>query len=115
LERTNGEFRLAIPFLGQGDSEFLTPEIDAIIGPIVREIALPAFASVDRLLDEMGYGRHREHYPQWHRWLSGYVMGEALRFMMEQGELPRLEESTPPAFAMIAWKGELPLMSWGVE
>jgi len=115
IERSRGKLGLAIPLFGQGDSDVLAPEIDALIGPVVREIAAPAFAEVDRSLDGMGYGRHREHYPQWHRWLTGDVMGEALRFMMEQGVLPRLDESTAPTFAMIAWKGDLPLMSWGVE
>ena len=115
LRRTNGQFRLGIPVFTQGDSDVLTPEIDAVMQPIMNDVVVPALTDVDRLLDEMGYGHRREQYPQWHRWLSSNIMGEALRFLMEQGMLPRPGEPAPPTFAFVTWKGDLPLMSWGVQ
>jgi len=115
LKKESNQLRLAIPVFTQADSELLTPVIDEIIRPIVRDIAEPAFADVDKLLDEMGYSHRRDQYPQWHRWLIGNVMGEALRFMMEQGVLPKPPDPVPATFAFIAWKGDLPLMSWGVK
>jgi RNA polymerase sigma-70 factor (ECF subfamily) len=115
VKAENHKMRLRIPVFTQPDSDILTPVVDEIIGPIVRDIAEPAFTDIDKLLDEMGYAHKRAQYAQWHRWLIGYVMGEALRFLMEQGFLPRPSEPAPANFAFIAWKGDLPLMSWEVK
>ena len=115
LDRTNGQLRLTIPVFTQSDSDMLTPEIDAVISPVINEVAVPALTDVDHLLDEMGYKHRRDQYPQWHRWLTSNIMGEALRFLMEQGVLPRPATPAPVTFAFIAWKGDLPLMSWGVQ
>ena len=82
--------------------------------PVIDEVIAPSLAHVDSLLDEMGYGLRRDQYAQWHRWLAGNVTGEAVRLLMEQDVLPRPPDPAPANFAFIAWKGELPLMCWGV-
>jgi len=115
LGRSKGQFHLAIPVFAQGDSEALTPEVDAVVRPIIKDALEPLFTDVSHLLDEMGYSHHRDQYPLWHHVLRNNIMGEALRFLMEQGVLPRPSEPAPTTFAFIAWKGDLPLMSWGVE
>jgi hypothetical protein len=115
LERTNGELRLTVPVLTRDDSDLLTPEVDAVIGPIVNEVVVPALTDLATTLDKMGYDHRREQYPQWQRWVAGNMMGEALRFLMEQGVLPRPEEPTAATFAFIAWERDLPVMSWGAD
>jgi hypothetical protein len=115
IAKTDGKYRLTIPVFTQGDSDILTPEVDAVIAPIIKDVAEPETARVDSLLDEMGYGAHRDQYAQWHRWLIGNIMGEALRFLMEQGVLPRPPDPAPQTLGFLAWKGDLPLMSWGVD
>lgn len=113
LARSDGAYRLMIPVFTQGDSDVLTPEVDAVAGPVMREVAEPVTARVDGLLDEMGYSKRREQFAQWHRWLISNIMGEALRFLMEQGMLPRPPDPAPETFGFVAWKGNLPLLSWG--
>ena len=63
----------------------------------------------------MGYGHRSDQFPQWQRWLAGDVMGEAVRFLMEQGVLPRPGAPAPANFACIAWKPGLALMDWGTQ
>lgn len=115
VKRADGRLRAGIPIFTQGDSDVLTAEIDATMRPIIDEVVVPSLTDVDRMLDEFAYDHRREQYAQWHRWLTSNVMGEALRFLMEQGVLPRPTDPAPATFAHIAWKGDLPLMSFGVE
>ncbi|HUT73949.1 MAG TPA: sigma-70 family RNA polymerase sigma factor [Armatimonadota bacterium] len=115
LTTAHHQYRLAVPFFTQAESDILTPEVDAVTRPVIESVAVPALDEVDASLDEMGYEHRRDQYGQWHRWLTGNIMGEALRFMMEQGVLPRPPDPAPANFAYMAWKGDLPLMSWGVD
>lgn len=112
VKRTNGKFRLAVPVVRRGDSDLLTAPIDEVARPLVNEIIVPALRDVDKLLDEMGYSPWREQYPVWHYWQTGQFLGEALRFLMEQGVLPRPPEPTPATFAFVVWEYGLPLFSW---
>jgi hypothetical protein len=111
----DGTLRLAIPVFTQSDSDILTPVIDDIIRPIITGIAEPAFSDIQQLFDDMGYEHCRDQYPRWHRWLTGGIFGEALRFLVEQDFLPRLPEPIPYTFAFAAWKGDLPLMGFGMR
>ncbi len=113
VAKSDGRYRLMIPVLTQSDSDLLTPVVDAVIAPILKEVAEPATQSLNSLLDEMGYGQRRDQYSIWHGWLISFMEGEALRFLMEQGVLPRPPDPAPPTFGFLAWKGDLPLMSWG--
>ena len=113
LRKADGKYRLAVPLFTRGDSDVLTPEIDALIAPVTKEVSEPALQGVDALLDEMGYGLRRDNYPVWCEWVHGRIMGESLRFLMEQGVLPRPPDPAPETFGFVAWKGDLPLMSWG--
>ncbi len=110
--RENDTYRLAFPIFRSGDSEVLLGEADAVMEPIVRELAEATFADLDRQLEAMGYGAFREQYPQWHAWFGSGLMGEAVRFLMEQGVLPRPPDPAPRSFCFIAWEPGLPLMEW---
>jgi hypothetical protein len=114
VERSDGRYRLTIPVFTQGDSDVLTPAVDAATKPIMDEVVVPALSGVPDQLDEMGYGHRRDQYGQWQRWIAGRIMGKAIRFLLEQGVLPPPPDPTPASFAFIAWKGDLPLTSWGV-
>jgi RNA polymerase sigma-70 factor (ECF subfamily) len=110
LRRVNGEIRAGIPIFTQQESDVLTDEVKSVVAPITGEVAEPALALVPEALDKMGYGHRQEQYPQWLRWLAGDIMGEALRFLMEQGVLPRPPRRAPATFAMLAWESGIPLM-----
>ncbi len=110
LRRANGEIRAGIPIFTRQESDVLTDEVSSVMAPITREVVEPALARVPEKLDKMGYGHRREQYPQWQRWLAGDIMGEALRFLMEQGVLPRPPRPAPASFAMLAWDSGIPLM-----
>ncbi len=114
VARASGRYQLAIPVFMQGDSDALAPEVEAVIGPIVAEVVVPALSGLPAQLDEMGYGHRRDQYGQWQRWITGSIMAEAAHFLLEQGVLPALPDPVPPNFAFIAWKGDLPLTSWNV-
>ena len=109
LKKVGDSYRLAVPLFTRGDSDVLTSEVDALIAPITREVVEPAIQGVDALLDEMGYNLRRDNYPVWFDWVSGRIMGEAIRFLMEQGALPRPPDPAPETFAFAMWKGDLPL------
>jgi len=108
--RRNGKYELGSPLFGRGESDVLTPEVDAVVRPAVAEIVIPALRGVDSLLDEMGYGHWREQYPEWHCWLGHDISGEALHYLMEQGVLPRPSEPAAPDFATLAWERGIDLM-----
>jgi RNA polymerase sigma-70 factor (ECF subfamily) len=108
--RRNGKYELGIPLFGKGESDVLTAEVDAVVKPAVADIIVPALRDVDSLLDEMGYGHWREQYPEWHCWLGHNIPGEALRYLMEQGVLPRPREPVAPDFVTLAWERGIDLM-----
>jgi len=108
--RRNEKYELGIPLFGQGESDVLTAEVEAVVKPAVADIIVPALRDVDSLLDEMGYGHWREQYPEWHCWLGHDISGEALHYLMEQGVLPRPTQPVPPDFATLAWKRGIGLM-----
>jgi RNA polymerase sigma-70 factor (ECF subfamily) len=112
--RANGRYRLTIPVFMQGDSDVLAPEIEAVMKPIIGEVVVPALSGLPSQLDEMGYGHRRDQFGQWQRWITGSIMAKAVQFLLEQGVLPRPPAPAPASFAFIAWKGDLPLTSWGV-
>jgi RNA polymerase sigma-70 factor (ECF subfamily) len=114
VARVNGSYRLTIPVFAQGDSDVLAPEVEAVMKPIIEEVALPALSGLPRQLDEMGYGHRRDQFGQWQRWTTGSIMAEAVHFLLEQDVLPPPPAPAPPSFAFIAWKGDLRLTSWGV-
>lgn len=109
----NGAYRLNFPVLRKGDSDVLTPVVDAIVKPIVDEIVAPASADLDARFDEMRYQHLRDQYPHWHGQLASDMMGEAIHFLLEQGVLPRPPDPAPPSFCVMAWEEDLPLMRWG--
>ncbi len=109
--RNDATFSLRFPVFSDGDSEILTPVVDEIVNPIIAEALTPAGDGLDQLLDEMGYGHRRDQYPVWRDWFYGFIMGEALRFMIKQGVLPELGENPPAKWSYAAWKGELPLFA----
>ena len=111
VTRDDGAYRLAFPVFRSADSDVLTPAVDALAKPIMDEIAVPVFADLGARLDQMGYGHLRGEYPQWHAWLAGSVMGQAVHFLLEQGVLPQPPDPAPPNFCMTAWEENLPLMS----
>jgi len=110
----DGRYRLTIPVFMQGDSDVLAPEIEAVMKPIVDEVVVPALSGLPAQLDDMGYRHQRDQYGQWQRWITGSIMAEAVHFLLEQRVLPPPPDAAPPSFAFIAWKGDLPLTSWGV-
>ena len=112
VAEVKGSYRLTFPVLRRGDSDVLLPVVDALMKPIVAEIAEPAFAEIEAQLDQFGYGHARDQYAQWHVWLSGNVVAEALRFLMEQGALPRPPDPAPANFGLLGWEPDLPLMEW---
>jgi RNA polymerase sigma-70 factor (ECF subfamily) len=114
VARSDDRYRLAIPVFMQGDSDVLAPEIEAVMQPIIEEVVVPALSGLPAQLDDMGYRHRRDQYGQWHRWITGSIMAQAVHFLFEQGVLPPPPDPTPPSFAFIAWKGDLPLTSWGV-
>lgn len=114
VKRADREYALAVPAFTEPDSEVLTPEVEAVIGPVVADVVTPVLGYVESLLDEMGYSHRRDYYPEWQTWLAHDVMGEALRFLMEQGVLPRPEEPAPATFGFLLWRSGIPLMSWGI-
>ena len=107
-----GGYRLNIPFFTKADSDVLTPEFDAVAGPIVEAVYQPVLEGLGPWLDERGYGRHKDQYHAWRYWLASNVSGEALRFLIEQGVLPRLADPVPGDFAHLAWKPGIELMRW---
>lgn len=113
LAKADGRYRLTVPVFRQQDSDVLTPEVDAVVAPVVSEITEPALRGADGMLDEMGYGHRRDQYAIWHGWLTHQITGEALHFLVEQGVLPAPPAPAPENFAVVTWKGDLPLMSWG--
>lgn len=114
VARDDSRYRLAIPVFMQGDSDVLTPEIEAVIKPIVDEVVVPVLSGLPTQLNEMGYGHRRDQFGQWQGWITGSILAEAVHFLLEQGVLPRPPDPAPASFAFIAWKGDLPLTSWGV-
>jgi RNA polymerase sigma-70 factor (ECF subfamily) len=114
VERSDDCYRPTIPVFTRGDSDVLTPAVDAAMKPIIDEVVVPALSGVPDQLDEMGYGHRRDQYGQWQRWIVGRIMGKAIHFLLEQGVLPPPPDPAPPSFAFIAWRGDLALTSWGV-
>jgi RNA polymerase sigma-70 factor (ECF subfamily) len=112
VARDSGGYRLNIPFFTETDSEVLTPEFDAVARPIVQAIYQPVLEGLGSWLDERGYGRHKDQYHAWRYWLASNISGEALRFLMEQGVLPRPADPAPGDFAHLAWKPGIELMRW---
>jgi RNA polymerase sigma-70 factor (ECF subfamily) len=111
VERADGDgYRLTFPVWREGDSEVMTPVVEEVIGPLVEEVLLPTWPDLDELLDEMGYEHRRDQYQVWRDWLCGFILGEALRFMVKQGALPELGDPPPAKWNFAAWKGDLPLM-----
>lgn len=108
--RENGRYRIGIPVFTEGDSDVLTPEVDALMKPVVADVIIPALRHVDSLLDEMGYGPWRGQYPEWHRWLAGNITGHALSYLVEQAVLPRPPSPAPPSFATLAWRKGISLV-----
>lgn len=111
--RCDHQYHLGVPLFTPAESEVLTPEMDAIVDPVMREIIQPALQGVNAQLDEMGYGHRREQYEEWHVWLSRYITGESLRYLLEQGVLPRPGDPAPPNFATLAWRPGIGVMSFG--
>lgn len=114
VARANGRYKLTIPAFTQGDSDVLAPEVEAVMKPVIEEVVVPALSDLPAQLDKMGYGHRRDQFGQWQRWITGSIMAEAVHFLLEQGVLPPLPDPAPASFAFIAWKGDLPLMSWRV-
>ena len=115
VERADGDgYRLTFPVWREGDSEVLAPVVEKLVGPLVEEVLTPTWSDLDGLLDglldEMGYQHRRDQYPVWHDWLCGFILGEALRFMVKQGALPELGDSPPAKWNHALWTGDLPLM-----
>jgi RNA polymerase sigma-70 factor (ECF subfamily) len=111
VERADGDaYRPTFPVWREGDSEVLAPVVLRIIEPIATEVLAPIWSDLDALLDEMGYEHRRDQYPVWRHWLCGFILGEALRFMVKQGTLPELGDSPPAKWNHAGWKGDLPLM-----
>ena len=110
----DGRYRLLIPVFTQGDSDVLVPVIEEVMRPIADEVVVTALSGLPTLLTEMGYGHARDQFPQWQRWVGGSIMAEAVRFLLEQGVLPRPPDPVPPSFGFMAWKGDLRMMSWGM-
>jgi hypothetical protein len=114
VARDNGAYRLDFPVFRKADSDVLVPAVDSVVKPVVEEIAIPAFADLDARLDKMGYGHLRDQYTEWHGWLSGAVMGQAVHFLLEQGVLPQPPDPAPMNFCMIAWEDGLPLIGYTI-
>jgi RNA polymerase sigma-70 factor (ECF subfamily) len=112
VARDNGAYRLDFPVFRQADNDVLIPVVDSVVRPIAEEIAIPAFADLDARLDQMGYGHLQDQYIEWHGWLSGAVMGQAVHFLLEQGVLPQPPDPAPMNFCMIAWEEGLPLIGY---
>lgn len=110
LRNAQGELQVAFPVFIEEDSAVLLGVVDELVEPLMNEVVLPIFADVDRLLDEMGYGHLRDQYPIWHLWLNSRIFGEAVRFLMEQGVLPKEHAPIPPAYGFIGWRGKVPLL-----
>jgi RNA polymerase sigma-70 factor (ECF subfamily) len=111
VERADGDaYRLAFPVWREPDSQALTPVVEEVVRPLVDEVLLPVWPDLDKLLDEMGYEHCRDQYPVWRDWLCGFIMGEALRFMVKQGTLPELGDPPPAKWSFTAWKGGLAMM-----
>jgi RNA polymerase sigma-70 factor (ECF subfamily) len=110
--KDSAAYRLNIPFFSEADSEVLTPELDAVARPIIKAIYQPVLEGVASWLDDRGYGRHKDQYHAWRYWLASNISGEALRFLMEQGVLPRPADPAPGDFAHLLWKPGIELMRW---
>jgi len=111
VERAEGDgYRLTFPVWREGDSEVLAPVVEDVIRPLVEEVLAPTWSDLNDLFDEMGYEHRRDNYPVWRDWLCGFIVGEALRFMVKQGALPELGDPPPAKWSFGAWKGDLPLM-----
>jgi len=108
VRKTNGRYGFAVPVFRQEDSDILSPVLLEIARPVVAEVISPIWGGVDKLLDEMGYGHCQDQYPAWRRWMAARVMGEALRFLMEQGVLPRLDDDVRDSATFVVWNARLP-------
>jgi len=108
IEKTDGRYGFAVPVFRQADSDILSPVILEIARPVATEVISPIWGGVGELLDDMGYGRCRDQYPAWRRWMAARVMGEALRFLTEQGVLPRLDDELRDSATFVVWNARLP-------
>ncbi len=116
VERGDGDgYRLTFPVWREGDSEVLTPVVEEVIRPLVEEVLAHVWSDLDALLDEMGYEHCRDQYPVWRDWLCGFIVGEALKFMVKQETLPELGDPTPAKWSFTAWKGDLAMMKLSRE
>jgi RNA polymerase sigma-70 factor (ECF subfamily) len=108
VAREEERFHLTFPVFTSADGVHLAPVIEDIVTPLSAEVLAPTWSDVGALLDDMGYHHRREQYPVWRAWLSGFVAGEALRFMVKQGTLPALGDPPPAKWSYSAWLGNPP-------
>jgi hypothetical protein len=115
VEKAGDGFHMAVPVFREADAEILAPAILEVMTPIVRDVVAPVWRDLTRVLDDKGYGHRKDQYQLWRASLTGNVLGEALRFLVEQKVLPRVDEDSPLKWRFVAWKGKLPVADWGMQ
>jgi RNA polymerase sigma-70 factor, ECF subfamily len=103
----DGTFANCFPVFHDADFAALAPAIQAVIPPIAAEVIAPVWQDMDQLFDDLGYGHCRDQYPIWRVWLSGFILGAALQFMIKQGTLPELDDHPPAKWCFIGWEGDI--------
>lgn len=112
IERREGRLSLAFPVVRQEDSDVLAPMVDTVSAQLSADILAPATADVADKLRAAGYGHLESQFPEWRRWFEGDICGEALKELLSRGVLPDPGQPAPARFALIGWKGQLPLITW---